>query len=160
MQPLLLALIGSGTQADAAQEALRAVARGQNNPEALAGQLAALADANRDLLALQLLATRMYLQTGRPDQAATLASRTAAAFPTAIEPAWLATEAMLAADQPDRALLFAREWRAKAPGQARQADMQIAAANLKLRNADAALAALKPYLADASRPPMTRTTPS
>lgn len=151
---LVLSLLASNTNAEAAGQALRLLDQEQGNlSPALLRRLSTLADSSRDLLPLRTLVAKLYLETGQHLEAAEIATQTAADFPTAVEPAWLATEALLASDQPDRALIFARQWREQAPDQARQADMQIAAAELELGDYDAALTVLNPYLSESLADP-------
>ena len=150
---LVLSLMDDETNAQAAEEALRLIEENPDNPSDALRRLSTLAESSRDLLPLRTLVARLYLETGQPVEAAEVAIRTAADFPMAVEPAWLATEALLSSNQPDRALTFARQWRGQAPEQARQADMQIAAAELELGHFDGALTVLNPYLSQALADP-------
>jgi Flp pilus assembly protein TadD len=120
-----------------------------------AAKLGSLALANRNFLDLQNVATRAYLLVGRPDDAAEIAVQAMNAFPTHIEPAWLAAEALAAADRWQEALLAATEWRRRSTGQSLDADMIIAEAKLRLGEVGSALREITPYLQQALADPQT-----
>lgn len=147
LRSLLLTLMGDDAARRAGGEALRLVAASEGGvtPE-LANQLRTLADANPNLLPLQIAATRALIETRQFPQAAAVAARAARTFPTAVEPAWLQAEALSATGRWIDVLGAAAEWRGRLSGSTLAADLMLAEANLRLRQPDQAIAALKPHL--------------
>lgn len=148
-RPLMASLLQEAGVRTAALDALRLLAAARDSGEPLihtARRLQPLADQNPGALELQKMLAQLYLDAGRPDEAASVAMRAMESFPTAVEPAWLATEALAAADRWDQALLVAQQWRQRSATQALRADMMIAEASLHLGEANNAIRAIQPYL--------------
>ena len=118
-------------------------------------QLRQVADRNLRLLPAQIVAIQAYLAQSRADEAAGVATRAMQSFPTAAEPAWLAAEALTAAGQLTDALSAAREWRERSASQALAADMMIADVQIKLGEAEQAVAQVESHLERALQDPDT-----
>jgi tetratricopeptide (TPR) repeat protein len=118
-----------------------------------ARRLRAVADQHPSRLPLQIAAGRAHLRAGQFDEAAAVGSRATRAFPTAVEPAWLFTEALASQNRWVDVLGAASEWRSRSSGAPIGPDLMMAEAQLRLGQASAALQRLQPYVAAATANP-------
>ena len=149
LRPLVVAMISDEAHRAAAVQALQIVAEARQENEQVgqvAYRLRQVAQTNPHFLALQNLLAQVYIAAGQPDDAAAIATRTMKSFPRAVEPAWLASEALAAADRWDEAIVVARQWRQRAANEPIAADMMIAEANMRLGDVRLAHDQIEPYL--------------
>jgi tetratricopeptide (TPR) repeat protein len=147
--PLVLAAIESPDGVDQAIRALETVR--DENGEELAIQLRQLSDTYPSFLRLKMQLARIFGAIGRHREAADLASRAMADFPSEVEPAFLAAESYAALGEWANALDAAKQWRSRSGSRAEAADMQIAEAQIQLGQPSAALETVQPYVHDTSQ---------
>jgi tetratricopeptide (TPR) repeat protein len=116
-------------------------------------ELRRIADSEPDFLPVQLLAARLSMAAGRSQDAIAWANRAVQAFPDAIEPAWILSEALAAEGRWAEALSAAQQWRSRSRGQALGADMLIAEGQIQLGRADRAVAQLETHVQQAMENP-------
>jgi tetratricopeptide (TPR) repeat protein len=119
-------------------------------------ELRRLADRQPRYMPLQFLVTRLYLATNQTAAAAEVAVRTMHTFPASSEAAWLAVEALAAAEQWSEAANIAGKWRDRTPGGYEAADMLIAEAQIQLGRPEVAAEMLASYLDIALEQPQER----
>jgi len=156
IQPVLAALVEQPARQAEALEVLQQLSQAaahQINAEDLTATLRQLADRYPRFLALQNMLVRRYLEQNRPDEAARLARRAMQSFPDAVEPAWMAAEALAAAGRWSESLSVAEEWRRRSASQPLAADLLIAEANIQLNDPQSAAARIQPYLERAMADP-------
>jgi tetratricopeptide (TPR) repeat protein len=156
IRPLLMTLGTDAAVNTPVLEAIGDVVAASRHTEAsdqTALKLRQLADRNPRILSLQTITLEFYMNCGEVDEAARLAARTALAFPTAAEPLRLENAVMGAEHHWDEALDAAREWRRHDPGEAMDADLAIAIAEVHLGDVSGANQQIQPYLDRAVQDP-------
>ncbi|MCC7147530.1 MAG: tetratricopeptide repeat protein [Phycisphaeraceae bacterium] len=147
--PLLSVMVEDPPSRPQAQEVLDLLARAQQQNAPAAETLASLrrlADRYPGFAALQNLTARRFLAAGKPTDAAEVARRAMQRFPDAVEPAWLAAEALASAGQWTEALAVAEEWRRRSVTRPMAADLMIAEARLQLDQPQEAQNRMQRYL--------------
>jgi predicted Zn-dependent protease len=155
-RPLLMALGADASVNTPVLDALADVVAASHHTvplETTISKLRQLADRNPRVLALQTITLEFYMACGEIDEAARLATRTAMAFPTAVEPLRMENAVMGAERHWDEALGAAKEWRRQDPGEAMDADLAIAIAELHLGDLSSANQQVQPYLDRALKDP-------
>jgi len=152
--PMLEAMVQDERKQDASIEALTAIqSMTPGNQFGVLGKLRLLCQRQTDHLPLQVLTVQLHLAHDRTRDAATLAAGAMAAFPTAWEPAWVASEAMAATGRWQEALAAAQQWRLRSTGDTLPPDLMIAEALLRLRRPEEASRQLAQYLPRAKAEP-------
>ena len=95
---------------------------------------------------MQLLTIKFCDAVGRFDDSAAITARTSADFPNSAEIARAATQSLANAQRWNEAIAAANQWRQRDPASAIQADALIALAYFRLRNYDAVIRQLDPYI--------------
>lgn len=148
-RPVVVALVEEPGRTAEAVETLTTIRRAQQDAipdDQLLTQLRALANRYPRFLAVQTLVVRKLLAAGRSAEAANLAQRAMQAFPSSVEPAWMAAEALAAAGQWSEAMGVAQEWRRRSSNRPLAADLMIAEAEIQLDAADRAAQRMQQYV--------------
>lgn len=153
-RPVLVALVEDPSRTNEAIETLgvldelrtSADARTPEGQERVLTRLRSLAGRYPRFLAVQTVVVRELLTAGRAAEAAALAQRAMQAFPSAVEPAWMAAEALAAAGQWTEALGVAQEWRRRSSNRPLAADLMIAEAEIQLNEAERAAHRMQQYV--------------
>lgn len=149
IRPVVVALVEDPARTTEAVEVLNVVQRASSDTasaEHLLTQLRSLANRYPRFLAVQTLVVRKLLAAGRTAEAANIAQRAMQAFPSSVEPAWMAAEALAAAGQWSEAMSVAQEWRRRSTNRPLAADLMIAEAEIQLDAADRAAARMQQYV--------------
>ena len=157
LRPLAVSLVhpNSGHR-QAAAEILQVMKQAATRTRRAAGivpRLRTLADRYPRFWAGQAFLAGVYRATGRPQDAAEIATRAMQSFPTAAEPAWMATDALAAAGRWAEALSAAKEWRKRSANRPLAADLKIAEVQMRLGEARSAIAQLRSHLDKAMKDP-------
>ncbi|HET6249642.1 MAG TPA: tetratricopeptide repeat protein [Tepidisphaeraceae bacterium] len=155
-RPLLMALVADSSANAPVLEAIRdvvAATQQKELPKETAAKLRRLADDNPHVLALQMVALELFIDSGQTDEAIRIATRAVQTFPSAVEPLRMETGVLSSAHRWDEALGAAREWRRRDSGEALDADLAIAHAELNLKDVSAASKQIEPYLDQAVKDP-------
>jgi predicted Zn-dependent protease len=105
-----------------------------------------LSDRNPLFLPLQFILAQQLLATGRMDAAADVATRAVHNFPTAVEPARLATDILVASQRWSEAREMAKAWRERSPGDTLPADLAAAEIAMQLHRPGDVAAQLQIYI--------------
>lgn len=116
-------------------------------------KLRQMVERNPRVLPLLVLLTQFDLTAGQVDDAIAVSTRGMQSFPTAAEPARLATVALSTAGRWDEMLSAAQEWRRRSLPERLQADLAIAKAQLQRGHPEEGLQQLQPYLKQAHAQP-------
>lgn len=160
LQPLIESLAADGGAPEAVEllSVLKQAQEKKLNPEQTTAQLRQLGDRLVRYKPLQLELIRRYIALGKLLEAADVAGRAIASFPSDPEPAALAAGVHRKAGQWKQMESAARTWRARSLENPMAADTAIAEALLGQNNPSGALTQLRPYLAAASTEPQRHTT--
>jgi len=152
LRPIVLSLLGNNKIRSIAVETLKLLRN--DNTETMLSTLRQLANSHTTYLALQNLASQMLAAAKRYEDAVAISTRAMETFPNAVEPARLATEAIVGTGRWEEALAIAKQWRQRSINQTLGPDLMIAEANLRLGNIQQASSQLKPYLHHAQKQPV------
>jgi len=152
--PLILAAIESPGRLEQAIQALEIIRdeQGQGGSQ-FAIRLRQLSDTYPGFLELKMQLVRLYGSLGGHREAAALASAAMAQFPNAVEPAYLAAESYAALRDWGNALDAAKQWRSRSGISPKEADLQIAEAQIQLGRSSEALETIQPYIDESSQDP-------
>jgi tetratricopeptide (TPR) repeat protein len=149
VRPVVVALVEEPGRTAEAIEVLNTIRRSEDHAtpsDQLLTQLRSLANRYPRFLAVQTLVVRKLLAENRSAEAAALAQRAMQAFPSSVEPAWMAAEALAAAGQWSEAMGVAQEWRRRSSHRPLAADLMIAEAEIQLHAADRAAERMQQYI--------------
>lgn len=116
-------------------------------------RLRTLADRYPRFWAAQEFLVGVYRAIAHPEDAAEIATRAMQSFPTAAEPAWMATDALAEAGRWAEALSVARQWRRRSANRPLPADLKIAEAQMRLGEARSAMDQLRSHFDEAIKDP-------
>ncbi len=105
---------------------------------------------------VQMFGVRRFLQFGLVTEASAVAARATQSFPTAIEPAALATNAFATNGDWEQALSYSKVWRNRAASNPLPPDLAIADSLIKLGRHAEAIAVLQPYVGGFADDPQSR----
>ena len=146
-RPIVVALLGENQKI--AAEVFESIEPREGKEQTLnqiAIKLRQKADANPFFLPLQNVMSQLYLLLKQPNDAALIATRAANSFPNAIEPVWLAAEALAMAERWDEALLMSKQWQNRSSQRHLGSDILMAEAKLRLGDAQEAAQQFQPHL--------------
>ncbi len=155
-RPMLLSLITAPQFSEAATAVLARLEKsgGTTAPDPQLGvDLSRLADRYPQYAALQNLAVEVNVLMNRTDDAVNIAVRAMQTFPTAAEPARLASAAFAASSRWSETLGASNQWRTRSADQTLAPDVMIGASYLGLGRPDDALRQIQPYMEEAATDP-------
>jgi len=154
--PLMLSLLQTSVERDAALEAIRIgadVDRKKQPPMTLVNRLRPIADRAPTMVPLQAMLMARYMALGRTDDAVAIAQRSVKMAPTSVEIAQLAAQAFGASNDWTQALVAGNHWRELSLGRPLPADLFLAEAQFRLGNYTGAANQIAPYLEAARAAP-------
>jgi tetratricopeptide (TPR) repeat protein len=157
LRSLAMHIVADETHREVATQTLRVIVEADRNRRQMrdvAVELTRLAERSPRFLTLQNLLVSIHQSMGRFGDAADVAVRTMRTMPDSPQAAWMAVEALAAADRWDEALRLAQQLREQSRDGSLGADLVIAEAQLRLGRGGAAADQLHEHLASGTEPEM------
>ena len=155
-RPIFAAMVQSPNDAPAIANAINLFADLRAHParaDEPVAKLHQLADAFRNILAVQIVAAEACLRAGQIDNAIEIGGRSMQAFPGSLEAAQLSAESLAAAGRWNEALTVAYQWRTRSHSNTLSADVFIARSCMQLNKVDDGLRQIQPYMVGALKEP-------